>query len=87
VGDPLATGALGRFFVRALIQRCQRRTTVHVGRVVAALSASGRCHGVPRNERARSQKALVAGAKPMSSNGEQVANDIVDCEESLGVCH
>jgi hypothetical protein len=55
--------------------------------VVAALNASGRCHGVPRNERARAQKALMAGAKPMSSNGEQVANDIVDREESLGVCH
>jgi hypothetical protein len=29
----------------------------------------------------------MAGAKPMSSNGEQVANDVVDREESLGVCH
>jgi hypothetical protein len=55
--------------------------------VVAASNGSGRCHGVPRRERARAQKALMAGAKSMSSNGEQVANGIVDREESLGVCH
>ena len=46
----------------------------------------GRCHGVPQDERARAQKSLMAGAKPMSSNGEQVANDVVDREEPLGVC-
>jgi len=28
----------------------------------------------------------MAGAKPMSSNGEQVAHDVVDREETLGVC-
>jgi hypothetical protein len=38
--------------------------------VIATPNASGRCRGVPRNERARSQKSLMAGAKPMSSNGE-----------------
>ena len=29
----------------------------------------------------------MTGAKPMSSNGEQVTNDAVDREESLRVCH
>ena len=29
----------------------------------------------------------MAGAKPMSSNDEQVANDVVDREEPLGLCH
>jgi hypothetical protein len=29
----------------------------------------------------------MAGAKPMSPNGEQVANDVVDREEPLGVRH
>jgi hypothetical protein len=33
--------------------------------VVAALNASGRCHGVPRDERARTQKALMVGTKLM----------------------
>jgi hypothetical protein len=28
----------------------------------------------------------MAGAKPMASNGEEVANDVVDREEPLGVC-
>jgi hypothetical protein len=44
---------------------------------VAAFDASGRRRGVPRHERARAQKSLMAGAKPMSSNGEQVANNVV----------
>ena len=29
----------------------------------------------------------MAGAKPMSSSGEQVAHDVVDREEPLGLCH
>jgi hypothetical protein len=29
----------------------------------------------------------MAGAEPMSSNGEQVANDVVDRKEPLGMCH
>ena len=29
----------------------------------------------------------MAGAKPMSANGEQVAHDVVDREEPLGLCH
>jgi hypothetical protein len=55
--------------------------------IISTPKSSGRCHGVPRNERAQPQKALTAGAKPMSSNGEQVANDVVDREEPLGLCH
>ena len=37
-------------------------------------NTSSRCRGVPRDERARAQKSLIAGAELMSSNGEQVAN-------------
>jgi len=33
------------------------------------------------------QKSLMASAKPMSANSEQVAHDVLDREESLGVCH
>jgi hypothetical protein len=51
------------------------------------LNASGRCRSVPRNERARAQKSLMAGTELMSSNGEQVANGVVDREEPLGLCH
>jgi hypothetical protein len=29
----------------------------------------------------------MAGAKPMSSNGEWVPNDVVNREEPLGLCH
>jgi hypothetical protein len=29
----------------------------------------------------------MTGAKAMSSNAEQVANDVVNREESLGLCH
>ena len=29
----------------------------------------------------------MAGAELMSSNGEQVANGVVDREELLGLCH
>ena len=29
----------------------------------------------------------MAGPKAMSSNAEQVANDVVNREESLGLCH
>jgi CheY-like chemotaxis protein len=61
-------------------------TTATLG-IISTPKSSGRCHGVPRNERARAQKSLMAGAKPMSSNGEQVANDVVDREEPLGLCH
>ena len=50
-------------------------------------NTSSRCRGVSRDERARAQKSLMAGAKPMPPNREQVANDIVDRQESLGVCH
>ena len=55
--------------------------------VISTPKSSGRCHVVPRHARARAQKSLMAGAKPMSSNGEQVANDVVDREEPLGLCH
>ena len=55
--------------------------------VIATPNALGRCRGAPRNERTRAQKSLMAGAKPMSSNGEQVTNGVVDREEPLGVCH
>jgi hypothetical protein len=50
-------------------------------------NTSGRCRGVPRNERAGAQKSLMAGAELMSSNGEQVSNGVVDREEPLGLCH
>jgi hypothetical protein len=49
--------------------------------------SSRRCHGVPRTERTRAQKSLMAGAEPMASNGEQVANGVVDREKPLGLCH
>ena len=29
----------------------------------------------------------MAGAKPMSSKGEEVVNDVVNREEPLGLCH
>ena len=29
----------------------------------------------------------MAGAKPMSTNREQIAHDVVNREEPLGVCH
>jgi LmbE family N-acetylglucosaminyl deacetylase len=48
---------------------CQVNVAATLG-VASAPKASGRCHGVPRHERARAQKSLMAGAKPMSSNGE-----------------
>jgi hypothetical protein len=50
-------------------------------------NTSCRCRGVPGNERARAQKSLMAGTELMSSNGEQVANGVVDREEPLGLCH
>ena len=50
-------------------------TTATCG-VFAMPNASGRCHGVPGNERARAQESMIAGAKPMSSNIEQVAHDV-----------
>jgi hypothetical protein len=28
----------------------------------------------------------MAGPKPMSPHGEQVAHDVVDCEKPLGLC-
>jgi hypothetical protein len=43
--------------------------------------------GVPRGERARSQKPLMARAKPMSSHGEIGVHDVMDSEESLSLCH
>ena len=54
--------------------------------VVAAPKRSGRRYGAPRGERARTQKSLMAGPKPMSPNGEQVAHNVVDREEPLGLC-
>ena len=65
-------------------RKCQRAQGTAQG--TAALNTSGRCYGVPFNERARALTSLMAGAKPMSSNGEEVANDVVDREEPLGVC-
>jgi hypothetical protein len=53
---------------------------------IATPNASSRCRGVPRNERARAQKSLMAGTELMSSNGEQVANGVMDREEPLGLC-
>jgi hypothetical protein len=50
-------------------------------------NTSSRCRGVPRDERARAQKSLMAGAEMMSSNGKQVANGVVDREEPLGLCY
>jgi len=55
--------------------------------VVAVPNVSGCCHGVPCHERAGAQKSLMAGAKPMSTNREQIAHDVVNREEPLGVCH
>jgi hypothetical protein len=49
--------------------------------VVATPNRSGRRYSAPRGERARTQKSLMAGPKPMSPNGEKVAHDVVDCEE------
>ena len=49
---------------------CQVNVVTATLGVVSAPKTSGRCHGVPRHERARAQKSLMAGAKPMSSNGE-----------------
>src|SRR6266850_3851768 len=54
--------------------------------VVATPNRSGRRYSAPRGERARTQKSLMAGPKPMSPNGEKVAHDVVDCEEPLGLC-
>jgi len=54
--------------------------------VAAAAAGSGRRYGAPHGECARTQKSLMAGPKPMSPNGEQVADDVVDCEEPLGLC-
>jgi hypothetical protein len=54
--------------------------------VVAVPKGSGRRCGAPRGERARTQKSLMAGPKPMSPNDEQVAHDVVDREESLSLC-
>ncbi|HKA60755.1 MAG TPA: hypothetical protein VKD28_19225, partial [Gemmatimonadales bacterium] len=50
-------------------------------------NVSGGCHGVPHHERAGALKSLMAGAKPMSANNEQVAHDVADREKPLGVCH
>ena len=58
----------------------------HLG-VITMPNASGRCHGVPRNERARAQKSLMAGTELMSSNREQVVNGVVDRREPLALCH
>ena len=54
--------------------------------IISTPNVSGRCRGVPRHERTRAQKSLMAGAEPMASNGEQVANGVVDREEPLGLC-
>jgi hypothetical protein len=52
--------------------------------LVDALSSGD---GVPGDERQRPQEPLVAGAKQMPSDGEEVANDTVDGEEPLGLRH
>jgi len=60
-------------FVRGLVLGTVKLT--HPRRtsgIVAVPSVSGCCHGVPRHERAGALKSLMAGAKPMSANGEQV---------------
>jgi hypothetical protein len=75
-------------FVRGLVLGTVKLT--HPRRtsgIVAVPSVSGCCHGVPRHERAGALKSLMAGAKPMSANGEQVAHDVVDRGEPLGLCH
>jgi hypothetical protein len=46
--------------------------------LVDALSSG---EGVPGDERARPQEPLVAGAKQMPSDGEEVPNDAVDRED------
>jgi hypothetical protein len=61
-------------------------TAVMLG-IISTPKSSARCYGVPRNERARAQKSLMAGAKPMSSNGEQVANDVVDLRHRFKAPH
>ena len=58
-----------RIFVSAN-RHCQINVVTATLGDVSAPKASGRCHDVPRHERARAQKSLMAGAKPMSSNGE-----------------
>ena len=68
-------------------RHCQVNVVTATLGVVSAPKASGRCHGVPRHERARAQKSLMAGTELMSSNGEQVANGVVDRKKPLGLCH
>ena len=41
---------------------CQVNVVTATLGVVSAPKTSGRCHGVPRHERARAQKSLMAGA-------------------------
>jgi hypothetical protein len=49
-------------------------------------TGSGRCHCVPRSEGARTQLSLMVRPKPMSPSGEQVAHNVVDRKEPLGLC-
>jgi hypothetical protein len=49
-------------------------------------TGSSRCYGVPRSEGARSQVSPMARPKPIAPNGEQVAHNIMDREEPLGLC-
>lgn len=68
-----------------LCQVNERRTqSVVESNLVDALSSGD---GVPGDERPRPQEPLVAGAKQMPSDGEEVANDAVDGEEPLGLRH
>ncbi len=50
-------------------------------------TGSGRCHSVPRSKGARTQLSLMVRPKPMLPNSEQVAHNVVDHEEPLGLCH
>jgi hypothetical protein len=55
----------------------------HVGRV-SLTSHGSRCnHGVPRGERAQTEKALMRGATEVPSAGKEIVDDAVDREESL----
>src|SRR5262245_40227386 len=69
---------------RRLCQVNERRTNPSWSRISWTLSSGD---GVPGDERARPQEPLVAGAKQMPSDGEEVPNDAVDGEEPLGLRH
>jgi hypothetical protein len=56
--------------LRYALRHCQVNVVTATLGVVSVPKASSRCHGVPRHERARAQKSLMAGAKAIPSNGE-----------------